>query len=240
MSTRFDAAADQLTRTTNLPPIATFTMMGWFLVKAAPAASGAFLSFGTAAGSIYYELLVSSTLVLGIWNGTANGTGATLVLNKWYHLALAVAGTGASQCVGYLNGKANITLAGNAPNTAGLISVGTSVDLVDDLNGRAAAVKIWDRALTAQQVLAEVWSAHPVNWYKLNSYHLMRTAPLSRVDDNGRGRHLTVGGTLTTEADPPGVVWMPPLARRKAVRKPATAGGAVKAPYYYRHLAGAA
>lgn len=201
---RFDAAADQLTRTTGLPPIASFSILGWFRLASIIAFACPF-SYGSNASTHYYEPFLNSAAKLEFYNGLSNVVG-TRVLSTltWYHLALTVAGTGAGQALAYLDGTLELTHAGDPTTTGAIMAIATSAgDLADDFPGRIAGVKVYSVALSAAEVRAEMRSPVPVRWRNLNAWYPLAHHSIARQDFSGQKNHLTVGGTLTTEAGPP-------------------------------------
>lgn len=208
MSVRFDASGDSLGRTTNLPPIASFTMMGWFYISVDRAALSTFLAFGPATLSNYYQAYITGARNFRLYNGPGgNVAGAsTLSVGQWYHIAMTVSGTGASQFLGYVNGVLDATHSGQASLTAGKLWVGNDND-TEWLNGRAAAIKVWDTALTAAEIQQEMHTLRPQRLADLNAYYPVFPGSGERVRDySGNGRDWTEAGTLADE-DPPPVGW---------------------------------
>jgi hypothetical protein len=60
MAVRFDASGDYLRRTTNLPPIAGFTVMGWFKITTDRNNYSTFIGYGESSGFDWYGLATSS------------------------------------------------------------------------------------------------------------------------------------------------------------------------------------
>lgn len=206
MSVRFDGSTDALSRTTNLPSITSFTMMGWFYFSADRNTIVNTLAFGQSSGGGYYQLYWDQTgsgSVLGTWNGAASSSGTTsLSLSTWYHLAMTVSGTAAGNFLVYLNGALEITAAGRDIPTAGKLWVGNDNDS-EWLNGRVAAVKIYDAVLTAAEIAQEMRQIQPVRFANLNSWYPLWSTADDEIDYSGQGRTLTVGGTLAMEDGPP-------------------------------------
>lgn len=203
MAVRTNASADLLTRTTNLPPIGTFTLMGWFRIVTDRNAGVAFFTFGHATnGSAIYELQTNTDgTTLLLWQGATSGTGTNLTVGTWYHLALVVSGTGANQCKAYLNGVENISVSGNVNNTAGKLWINGSVDSAEWLDGRVADVKVYGRALTVDEIKAEMWQNLPVDTTGINAYYPLWNGVGTDYSPNGYS--LTAGGSLGIEEGPP-------------------------------------
>lgn len=180
--------------------------MGWFIRDVDRAATECFITFGGITGAAYYALGVDSTDTLFVWNDGAAPTGSTVTAGTWNHMALVVEGTGAGQVKVYLNGVLDITGDGNAALTAARLVLCNNHNL-EFINGRAAAVKVWDAALTADEIKQEVRCIRPVRLASLNSGFPMFPGSGERVRDySGLGRDLVEAGTLVDE-DPPDVSW---------------------------------
>jgi hypothetical protein len=226
MSVRFDGSADALTRTTNLPPIATWTIMGWFKISVDRNAFSCFYNFGHATNSlaVYTIETLADGTTLSFYDGDTTTNGSALTVGTWYHIATAVAGTGAGQALTYLNGVLDITAAGDVDPTADKLWVGNDID-VEFLNGCAAAIKIWNVALTGAEVAAEMWQYTPVRITNLNAWHPMLAANVAGLidDQSTNQRTWTQGGSLASESGPP-IPWR--RYKRKASFKSAAAAGA--------------
>jgi Concanavalin A-like lectin/glucanases superfamily len=206
MAIRFDGSTGKLSRTTNLPAMTTFTVMGWLSPAAFPAAGGlgGLYSHGSAAGGSFYAIGVgnSSGNKLAIYTGTALVYGATiLTTNTWVHAAMTVSGTGANQQIAYLNGVQQITGTAASGFTAVALIVGTTAG-GDPLNGRGAALKVYGAVLTADEIRTEMATYLPTRLANLLSWHPM----LLHTDTAQYGTTWTAAGTLTTEPGPP-IAW---------------------------------
>lgn len=183
--------------------------MGWFRRVAANAGSEDFLSFGTSTD--FYGLgEEGNTGLFGLWNSSVSVTGTAIALGDWNHAAVVVAGTGTNQAKAYLNGVLDITNNGSTQPTATTLMVGNSSGS-DWLDGRAAAIKIWDVALSAEEVAQEANSILPVRFANLNGFYPCFPGATERlVDYSGNGRDWTANGSLVDE-DPPPVSWGGPV-----------------------------
>jgi len=210
MSARFDASGDSLKRTTNLPTITAWTVMGWaYLVASANTYNNIFSVGKSSAGSSYYCTYTNSSRVLYVYSGTGAGVaGSTLSLGTWYHIAMVCSGTGAGNLVLYLNGVADITTSGSIYPTMQAIMAGNDPDS-DYMTGRLAAVKIWSAALSATEIAQEMYSISPRRFENLNGFYPIW--PGDRTTDySGNGNLWTENGTLTDE-DPPPVSYGVPI-----------------------------
>jgi len=203
MAVLFDASGDFLTRTTNLPPIATFTHMAWVYLTADLNVTGYALSYG--AGGSYSVGVDADGVTLVFYNSFTAVNGTAWTVGTWKHLALVVEGTGIGQAKVYVNGTLTLTLDGKSALTGTTLRLGTRAGGDSPWTGRVAASKVWDVALTAAQVAQEVWVYQPVRWASLNAWAPLLTH--TNVQDyTVNARDWTTGGTLTTEDGPP-IAW---------------------------------
>jgi len=110
-------------------------------------------------------------------------------------------------CTIFLDGIQEATAAdlGNVSNAR--LWIGN--DKFDEpFDGRVAAVKIWEAALTADELRQERWSYAPRRTANLWAcYSIIDLAPGNfGLDMSGNGRDLTANGTLTYEDGPP-ITW---------------------------------
>lgn len=219
MACRIDANTEWWTRTTGLPEQTAFTIMGWVRIASDLNYWGTFFRLAIAAGTSNLNFGVDSTgLRLELFNSgdSSDSLGTTLALNTWYHLALV--GDTAS-ATGYLNGSVDVSHGSNVSiGTVGRLDIGATaagISPVEYINGRFAAVKIWDAALTLPEIRREMWQVVPVRKRHLNSWFPMLASlavASGSLDAGHLGRHLTPGGTPTVEEDPP-IPWMVPRRR---------------------------
>jgi hypothetical protein len=205
---RFDAATDQLSRTTSLPSITNFTLMAWIWFPANIPLDTAqcALNFGpTTPGDAQQYLGVlgqagptNKLILYTTGQPTLVGT-MSLSVNTWYHVAMAIAGTGASQVRGYLNGVQEMVGPGSGTPVGQKLLVAQSAPGGESFNGRVAALKIYSAVLTASEMQQELRAYVPVRTLNLNSWYPL----LTQTDVANYGPAWTVGGTLTTEDGPP-------------------------------------
>jgi hypothetical protein len=179
-------------------------MMGWFKISVDKNTYAAFLMFGNSVTDGPQYILVTSNdgVTLIIYNGSVTAAGSTLTVGTWTHLAMTVAGTGAGQCLGYVNGVLNITTAGNSAIPAQMIAVCT--DIPNEFNnGCAANIQVYDAVLTATEIQREMQAYLPHR-----TANLVVWSPLMTVTDVTNyvvagSAAWTVAGTLVTEPGPP-------------------------------------
>lgn len=204
-----------LSRLTGLPPIGSFTMMGWFFI-AAHTDYQSFLAYGSTGVSDFYDVGVTGTEQFNVWNGTSETSGSSLVAAQWYHVTLTVTGTGTiGGCNAYLNGVLTLSIA-SAVNAAQQLTIGNDTSGEEMLSTSGAAqVKIFDRVLTRAEILKEMWIEKPVT-RGLNSWFPLRTVGTAHLDYSGLNRHMTTTGTLTQQGYPPLVL---PAVERTSFRR---------------------
>lgn len=208
MSVRLTATGGQkLTRTTSLPSITSWSLMGWYQIETAASAS-VLLLFGTVSSNVYALEFLGNGTTLNIYNGNGNVSGSTLTVGTWYHLALTCAGASSGQYLGYVNGVLDTTSTTNAgvAITADQVTLGslTTNDLT--VNGDLAAVKFYGAVLTAAEIAQEMRQILPVRTTNLNSFYPLHTTNDELVDYSGAGLTLTSPGSRTT-ADGPPIPW---------------------------------
>src|SRR5262249_10422945 len=82
----FDAPADGLTRTTNLPPITNYAMMGWFRITGDNHAYSTLLGLSHATSSNAYLVMLccgNGWDSISLWTGNAFVTGGSVTLGTW-------------------------------------------------------------------------------------------------------------------------------------------------------------
>lgn len=209
MAVRFDAATDAYTTSIGVgaPTGSTYTASCWiYLTTDRNAFSG---PWGLATNVSNYIQADTDTdgTTLKIWSATASFTVRALTLATWYYLAVVVNGT--ANCTSYISegtAEALVTassVAMGAPNAPQRLSIGDGFPGNGEWwNGRVAAFKLWDAALTQAEIEAERVSVGPVRGSSLLRYHPFVVA--DTLDYSGNGNTLTAGGTATaTEAGPP-------------------------------------
>lgn len=227
MSVRFDAQADRLLRTTGLPSFdANYSVCFWFYLVTALSENQYALMFslGGASYAAAYDWFGlnrsggDTRLILACTNdGGSNyneAAGGVVTAAAWHHAAVVRSANNARAL--YLDGVnvANLTASYSTrtgPARMELGAYGTSGGGEDRFDGRVAPVLVYTAALTADEVRAQARMVRP---RRLEGLHLW--SPLINASDvrdlSGNARDWTVGGTLTTEADPP-ITWAGPTPR---------------------------
>jgi hypothetical protein len=217
-------AGDALTRTTTLPPITSFTMMAWVMIETDANRYTAFFSFGHATDSnfSYYLGTLADGTTLDLYQVSDHG-GTALSVGTWYHLAMTIAGTGTNQALAYVNGVLDITTNGRSAIPGAAMIISNDQTYGSSILGRMTAVKIWNVALAAEEIQAEMRCYLPVRVADLNTWSTMLGA--GDVANYAGTGDWTVGGTLTTVDGPP-IPW----SLRPSMRPWRTVVVATKAP----------
>ena len=219
MATRFDASGDMLTRTASLPSSDAITLMAWFQIVTDRNNFSTFFQFGhaTADTSVYQLQTAADGTTLNLWNGssTSSSGAQNLAVGTWYHLAMVNSAQTGTGLFAYVNGVQN--LSGTSRNTGQIPSsklwIGNSI-ASEWLNGRVAAFKFYGAALTAQEILQEMWTYRPQRMANLIGWHPLLNTVSEFTKDFYSGTDLTAGGTLTAEDGPP-ITWGRSKRRRR-------------------------
>ena len=199
---RFDAAGESLSRTANLPPIGSFTMMGWFRILGDTTTYSSFMALGHASTSDTYRMMRCCG---GGWQefDLNTGVGGAYVgdlapNNSWHHLAVTVAGTGSGQVKAYIDGVLRATTNGSPSTPAQQFFIGND-GRGFWLNGSAAAVKVYDVPLTDAEVAQEMQQFAPVRTANLNGFYPLQSAATAVSDFSGNdGSSRSPGPSSTT------------------------------------------
>lgn len=222
-SVRIKAGTAYLYRSTNLPPVTNYTMCGWVNLFAGNGTFSQFATFGTDAGDQMNQLGLDTTgLVMDFWTG-ADHTGSTLVARRWYHVAMAVSGSGANLSLAYLDGRLDVTTSSLA-TTATDLWIGGSHN-AEFVNGRFSNWHVYNRALTVDELLAQMRSARPLFGASLNAWYPMKNAGTAGYDASGNGNHMTMNGILYSEQGGMPGIHTPPPVRKRWLHAAAVAGG---------------
>ena len=216
MSIRFNAdASKRLTRATDiLNSNNAYTFMLWVYVGA----TGSWQTIYSAnADTLQHSELLEipndasfpfMANLLNNWSFSRVDSTTLAVTGTWYHLAIAR--ENATTLKLYVNGvnEATNTADVTGRTAPSRMEVG-QVQTFNPLNARVAALKAWSTALTGPQILAEMSRAFPIATSSVYAWWPCQ-AHTDVNDKSGNARHWTAEGSLTTEADPPGVTaWTP-------------------------------
>lgn len=196
MAVRFDSTADRISRTTNIPSTANFTMACWLRVFSAPGSDAAVLCIDN--GTNFKRLEIQSgTANIVYFSGGNNTQAVALKLNQWYYVACADDATR-----GYMYivdpstpGVGMFQCASTGPDVPTAISIGGDQE-GETANFDIYKPRIWDGVvLTADQVFAESISPSPAHTGNLNSSFDFEVNSDILTDTSGNGRNMTNPGS---------------------------------------------
>jgi hypothetical protein len=235
MAVRFDADGEDYTRTTNLPSATTFTLCLWLIIDTDRNTFSCPISLDAGTGNyVYFETDADGT-TLKLWEGddavTPSGPNVVLTVGTWYFIALVRNGTGANSGTVYsaAAGVAALTSGQRTLDTSftpNTLRIGESPFGGEWWNGRVAAVKIWDAALSQAEIENERWQYSPHRIANLNAFYPFLTGganAAAQADFSGNGNNLS-NGTNSATADGPPIPWK--QQARQIFIAPAAAGGA--------------
>lgn len=180
-----------LTRTVNGLNVAAgqvYTAMGWFYAAWADGNWHNVFFFGPNS-SIHdnVEVDTAAKTIVSVDFG-AGVNGSTLTSNTWYHWCV-VRSSNTSWTL-YLNGASDCTdttdISGRTNNSSAMI--GNWAGAGDDLVGRVQDVKLWQAALTAEEIQREMKQSAPARWTNLLHWAPMRDQTVSRAEEDRSGR----------------------------------------------------
>lgn len=213
MSVLTTTSAD-LRRTASLPSATAFTTAFWFYSTADPAPWGAACALEGATGSAtngYYIIANGSLRYLAWWDG--GGGFQTLALtvpnNTWTFLALTCSGTASGNLSAHYGTGSTLTTVNSNTGLGGftpaLLCFGND-SYGEYWTGRYAAIRVWDRALTATELEREMQATLPMNY--TNIHAIWPSFQHTQLEDwSGNTKSLTANGTLSSADGPPIAVW---------------------------------
>lgn len=203
MAVRFDAEGEQYSATTGLPGN-TFTIVFWVRLAADRNTYTTFVSFDSASNYTQIATDVDGVTpkVFNSVVGNIQGTSA-LTVGTWYAMAYVQNSSTGNGTLYWGTNPASLTSVTSSvgAHTPTHFRIGHYRSSGEWLNGRIAAVKIWNAALSASQVTAELQSYNPVVTANLLRVHKLQVP--EPTDYSGNGHTLTGGAGASTEADPP-------------------------------------
>lgn len=228
MAVRFGSGTSEYTATTGLPAASVYSLTCWVMIVTDRNTYSTLLSWGKGGGNYIDISSGADGTTIGVYDVatyTSTPLGSTaLTVGTWYRMALVVNGTTATFY------RADAATAALTVSTASgdftPQNAPTSLTLADSVNagnypldGRIAAVKVWEAALSQAEIEEELAQYQPVRVANLLHNHPLVNAEL--VDYSGNARTLTAGSTSpTTEAGPP-IRWDGRLARPLVILPPA-------------------
>lgn len=214
MATQLNDIGDSYLRTTDLPSIATFTMMTWLKIlnRSTDANQKTPIFFrNNGAGNTewigtYIKNDNSTTITRLMMDATATAPvlGSTLTITpNWHHITLTRSG---DVYTTYLNGVQDIqfTDASTITNTRLYYGGNDFLDPVDAPAIEIGVCKIWDGvALTETEILREMTVIRPVRYENIHAWHPMWSFTAINIRDySGNGFNWTEQGVIASVKGP--------------------------------------
>lgn len=186
------------------------TAMGWFFIDTLELNGGLLVKGDKVGGGFAFEMKMTSptsTLQVRIGTGGSGAVASQVVASAWAHFGFVYNGGGAANADRlkmYKNGvELSITFSGTIPATMPAPDPSvffTMRDVASTIftDGKAALVRAWTAALTADEIAQEFNSVSPArtaNLVLLSPYDDGTKA----VDYSGNGNHGTVTGALAAD-----------------------------------------
>jgi hypothetical protein len=212
------ASGQGYTRTASLPSFSSFTMMAWVWFNDVSTNFHGIFVRGT---SDWWMVFIDPGSGINLWDGTSTfDLALNPSANTWHHVAAA---RGSGQSAVFLDGAVDFAFdASSVPTDK--ITLGNNA-ASEGLDGRMAAVKIWDGYdMTQAEIRTEMRSYVPVRHANLHGFWPLLSTADDEVDYSTGGRNLTVVGTPTNAA------FGPPVAWRRRARKRITRPGVPPPP----------
>lgn len=210
MAIRFDAAADRLLRTSDLPDYTSpYTWMCWFYLASDLNATSTILSLSRDTGNVDDLRTATDGVTLAIRSRTSgaggNVNGSTISIGTWYHVAMVRAS--ATSLLMYLNGvqDAEATTSAAGRDVATRMELGAQFATDSNrMDGSVAAKKCWLTNLSQAEVVNEMYTFLPRRLANLYGWWPGLPGSGERIKDySGNGRDWSEAGTLADEAHPP-------------------------------------
>lgn len=175
----------------------SFTCMGWVMLPNTTPSTSGWRDMVVIEPNIFMQTF-SDGITMDFGSANQDHTAALLAINTWYHLCEVVVPTSTTnrQHYGYIDGKLNL----NANDTTTFttytgISIGNTntFGTTFALGGYIRDVRVWNRELSAVEVVQEMQSSAPVH-----NQALILWAPLDdslAADKSGNGRIFTSSGS---------------------------------------------
>jgi hypothetical protein len=204
MSVRIDDNADSLFRDANLPdPAGNWTVMFWvYIVSNTGALQDMFWLHEPDGGTTNYIFHGALSGLEHYYESVLgdNHTGTGLSTGTWYHIALTNNGTTREM---FLNGSSDGSDGSLSSWTSTRVRLGNNPAASRHADIRIASYKEYHSVLTGGQITTEMSSWTDVLGGATANCRLNLHTDLT--DESGNGNNFSSSGTLTTEANPPGL-----------------------------------
>lgn len=208
MAILVNGSGNYLSRTASPPDPVLVTGSLWLKMVTGENGVGLFEWQGVACEFLFWTSLDAGAS-FGVWNGTSSVGGGSGINGVWYHVAFQNAG-GTNGLKIWVNGSLMAQHDGlSTPAFGTFQKLWVGADHYASVSGSAnfAALKIWDAALTLDEIEKERWQYLPNRLLNLHLFSpFINTGGTSFLDISGNGRNWTEAGTVT-DADGPPIPW---------------------------------
>ena len=206
MSINFPASSSSqiMVNSTSPPASALYTVIAWmkftsasisYIISLDSATAGQYCLFGKIIGNLYIDWAGS---------GSTQTAGPAATTGTWYRYAAVINGTAATLYTGTATSQLSVaTQSANYVQPTGTLSwkLGGSTANSNNAAGELANVKIYNAALTQQEIEEEMWQYLPKRTANISRWYPLVVNELN--DWSGMGRTLTGGTGVTTTTGPP-------------------------------------
>jgi len=201
-----------LRRSANLPARTAFTACCFYYHVSVQTDVDVIINLRNSAStqSLYFEVFLDGRFNIGSYNGGQTFT-TTAAANNWYFCFMRGSDNTLSAGVLNLATGARETRSVSATNvfTSEILDFGNEQSSYA-INGRIAGIKVWDVALSDDEIWQEAGVLTPIRTTNINIWcPLVNTGNDRVIDYSGNGRNLTQN-SITADADGPPVAWGAP------------------------------
>ncbi|MFI6793660.1 hypothetical protein ACIBG4_40650 [Nonomuraea sp. NPDC050383] len=209
MAVRFDNSGEEYARSLSLGSVTNWTVTCWAKLMVDRAATSVIWMIDDGSGGNYLRLTgwngsaLAYQTTASSWFGLA---GQTLVVGEWTFIGLSstanpgvarvrVRTAGSTTWIGGTPPQNNVTI------TAGTLRIAAGQAAGEWLNGSVAGLKVWDQALSMDELELESWTYQPQRTAGLRAWY-----PLLRPDGtdySGAGQTLSGGAGAALDDGPP-------------------------------------
>ena len=200
------------TRTTDLPPITSFTAMLWSRMDVELEGISTFFKFGATNGPGGYRIGSNppGTQVFLKSEGHTSVGGSVLVLGRWYHKTIVVDGSGARL---YLDGELDASIGVTTSGAEEMCVAWWGEAAGENSYAARCAFKVWDVPLSVPEIQWEMRQIAPVREANLRIFSPWHTLnELTR--DYASTPQWVITGDLSETIGPPSLPWVVNKRRR--------------------------
>jgi hypothetical protein len=214
MSVSFNAQADRMTGTISLGPVTGWTVTCWVKLASNLGRAAVPWMVHDGAGTNYLRLSFYDGLQATFQ--TAGSTwfqlfGLTATVDTWYYIGISAQTSGMALLAHRADGSS--TWGGNEEYpqddpvtiTADAVTIGASWFSNQYMDGSMCCVRMYEAALTREEIMSESWSNSPRRTAGLRAWYPFLTA--DGTDYSGNGHTLAIGTATTDTGIGPALPW---------------------------------